>query len=150
MTRILLATILVAITFGCSRNEVVESTYKNGNSKVVKYFHKKGGDLLLDREVVYYENKQKKMEGEYKDELRTGLWKAWYENGILWSEGEYKDGKRNGIGISYHKNGKKYIEGVYRDDFRVGAWHFYDSTGVLVKEVDFDQVPGIPKADSLQ
>lgn len=149
MTKILLVTSLAVVLFGCSRKEVIESTYANGNSKVVKYYHKKGGNLLLDSEVVYYENKHKKIEGEYKDELRTGQWKAWYENGTLWSEGEYKDGKRNGIGVFYHENGKKYIEGMYRDDIRVGAWRFYDTTGFLTREVDFDQVPGIPKADSL-
>ena len=149
MTRILLITLLAAITFGCSHKEVIEATYENGNPKVVKWYHNKAGNLVLDREIVYYENKQKKIDGEYKNELRTGQWKAWYENGTIWSEGEYKDGKRNGHGIFYHENGKKYIEGVYRDDIRVGAWHFYDTTGVLIKEVDFDQVPGIPKEDSL-
>jgi antitoxin component YwqK of YwqJK toxin-antitoxin module len=150
MARILLLTLLVIITFGCSRKKVVESTYENGNPKIVKYYHKKGVNLLLDREVVFYENKQKKIEGEYKDELRTGQWKAWYENGTIWSEGDYKDGKRNGNGTFYHENGKKYIEGLYRDDIRVGAWRFYDTTGVLIKEVDFDQVPGFPKADSIK
>jgi antitoxin component YwqK of YwqJK toxin-antitoxin module len=150
MTRILFLILLVAVTFGCSRKEVVEATYENGNPKVVKYYHKKGGNLLLDREVLYYKNKQKKVEGEYKDELRTGQWKAWFENGTLWSEGTYKDGKRNGNGIFYHENGRKYIEGMYRDDIRVGAWRFYDTTGVLTREVDFDQVPGIPKQDSVQ
>jgi len=150
MTRILLITLLVVVAFGCSRKEMVESTYENGNPKVVKYYYKKGGNLVLDGEVVYYENKQKKIEGEYKNEQREGQWKAWYENGTIWSEGDYKDGKRNGKGIFYHENGKKYIEGMYRDDIRVGTWHFYDTTGILTKEVDFDQVPGIPQEDSLQ
>jgi antitoxin component YwqK of YwqJK toxin-antitoxin module len=150
MKRILLLTLLVALTFGCGQKKVVESTYENGNPRDVKYYHKKGGDLILDREVVYYENKQKKMEGEYKDQLRNGAWKAWYENGTIWSEGEYKDGKRNGIGIAYHENGKKYIEGMYRDDMRTGMWRFYDTTGVLTKEVNFDLVPGTVANDSLK
>jgi antitoxin component YwqK of YwqJK toxin-antitoxin module len=141
MTRLLLVTLLIAILSGCSQKEVIEATYENGTPKVVKYYHRKGNDLLLAREVVYYENKQKKIEGEYKNEQRNGLWKAWYKNGTIWSEGEYKDGKRNGIGISYHENGKKYIEGMYQDDIRVGAWRFYDTTGILTKEVNFDLVP---------
>ena len=150
MTRILFFTLLVAITFGCTREEVVEATFGNGNPKVVKYYHKKGNELILDREVVYYENKQKKLDGEYKNQQRNGLWKAWYENGTIWSEGEYKDGKRNGIGISYHENGEKYIEGMYLDDIRVGEWIFYDTTGVLTKEVNFDLVPGDVEGDSLK
>jgi antitoxin component YwqK of YwqJK toxin-antitoxin module len=141
MNKILLFTFFITVTFGCSRKEVVESAYENGNPKVVKYYHKKGSALVLDREVMFYENKQKRLEGAYKNQLRNGNWKAWYENGAIWSEGDYKDGKRNGKGISYHPNGNKYIEGIYRNDIRVGAWHFYDSTGVLTKEVDFDLVP---------
>jgi len=150
MIRILLVTILIVITSGCTRKEVVESTFENGNPKIVKYYHKKGGELFLDREIVYYKNKQKKIDGEYKDQQRNGLWKAWYENGTIWSEGEYKDGKRNGIGISYYENGKIYIEGMYKDDIRVGAWRFYDTTGILTKEVNFDLVPRALESDSLR
>jgi antitoxin component YwqK of YwqJK toxin-antitoxin module len=150
MKRILLITFLAVIAFGCSEKKVVESTYDNGNPNVVKYYHKKAGDLVLDREVIFYKNKQKKMEGTYKDLQRDGQWKAWYENGTIWSEGEYKNGKRNGMGIAYHENGKKYIEGMYRDDMRVGSWHFYDTTGILLKEVNFDLVPGAKQGDSLE
>ncbi len=149
MNRILLFTFLVAVTSGCSRKEVVESAYENGNPKVVKYYHKKGSALVLDREVMFYENKEKRIEGEYKNNLRNGIWKAWYEDGTIWSKGEYKDGKRNGEAISYHPNGIKYIEGMYRDDIRVGAWCFYDTTGILTKEVDFDLVPKTLERDSL-
>lgn len=141
MYKILLLTLLVAVTSGCSRKKVVESTYENGNPRVVKYYHKKGGNLVLDREIMFYENKQKRIEGEYKNMVRDGKWFAWYENGSIWSEGKYKNGKREGLGTSYYPNGKKYIEGMYRDDIRVGTWHFYDTTGIVTKEVDFDLVP---------
>jgi antitoxin component YwqK of YwqJK toxin-antitoxin module len=150
MKNILIIAFLATFLLGCSEKKVVESTYENGNPRVEKYFHKKGKELILDREVVYYENKQKKMEGTYKDLQRDGEWKAWYENGILWSEGSYAVGKRNGIGIAYHENGKKYIEGMYRDDQRVGPWRFYDTTGVLMKEVNFDLVPKQVGSDSIK
>ena len=39
---------------------------------------------------------------------------------------------------------------MYRDDMRVGPWRFYDTTGVLVKEVNFDLVPRMPEGDSLK
>jgi len=150
MKKILLIILLVATAFGCSRKKVVEATYENGNPRIVKYYHKKAGNLVLDQEVMYYENKQIKIDGEYKDQERDGKWKAWYENGNLWSEGEYKAGKRNGKGIAYHENGKKYIEGMYRDDIRVGVWHFYDTTGVLIEEVNFDLVPKTMESDSFK
>jgi antitoxin component YwqK of YwqJK toxin-antitoxin module len=99
---------------------------------------------------MYYENKEKRIDGEYKNNLRNGIWKAWYKDGTIWSSGEYKDGKRNGEAISYHPNGIKYIEGKYLDDIRVGPWRFYDTTGVLTKEVDFDQVQKDVGEDSLK
>jgi antitoxin component YwqK of YwqJK toxin-antitoxin module len=150
MKKILIITLVATFTFGCGQKKVIESTYENGNPRVEKYYHKNGNQLILDREVIYYENKQKKMEGTYKADLRDGQWKAWYENGTIWSEGEYKGGKRNGLGIAYHENGKKYIEGMYRDDQRVGAWRFYDTTGVLLKEVNLDLVPKPAAGDSIK
>ena len=149
MKKILLLTFFAALMLSCSQKKVVESTYENGNPRVEKYYHKKGGELILDREVVFYENKQKKMEGTYKQLQRDGQWKAWYENGTLWSQGEYRNGKRNGLGIAYHENGKKYIEGMYRDDVRVGVWRFYDTTGVIIKEVNFDLVPKTQEIDTV-
>jgi len=150
MRKILLITILASIAFGCAQKKVVEATYENGNPKIVRYYHKKAGKLVLDRELVYYDNKQVKMDGEFRNELRDGQWKAWYKNGTIWSEGEYKGGRRNGIGIAYHENGKKYIEGMYRDDVRVGTWRFYDTTGVMTKEVNFDLVTEPMGNDSLE
>jgi antitoxin component YwqK of YwqJK toxin-antitoxin module len=150
MKKLLFIAFIAAFAFGCSEKKVVESTYENGNPRVEKFYHKKGGELVLDREIVYYENKQKKMDGTFREDQRDGKWNAWYENGNLWSEGEYKDGKRNGPGIAYHENGKKYIEGMYRDDARVGPWKFYDTTGVLLKEVSFDLVPRPADGDSIK
>lgn len=150
MKRLLIIALLAVIVFGCSEKKVVVTTYENGSPGIVKYYHKESGELILDREVVYYSNKQVKMDGEYKDELRHGMWKAWYETGTLWSEGEYKEGKRNGKGIYYHPNGKKYIEGIYSNDVRVGNWRFYDTTGTLSKEVDFDEMPENIVRDSLK
>ncbi len=139
--RLLLLTSLAILAFGCGKKKVVESTYENGNPRTIKYYNKVGDKLVLESEEVFYENKVKKMAGTYKNDQRDGQWKAWYEDGTLWSEGDYKDGKRNGLGIAYHENGKKYIEGMYKDDMRVGVWRFYDTLEVLVKEVDFNQLP---------
>jgi len=150
MKKLLLIVLIAGFAFGCSEKKIVEATYDNGNPRIEKYYTKKGSQLILNREVIYYENKQKKMEGTYKADQRDGQWKAWYENGLLWSEGEYKDGKRNGTGVAYHENGKKYIEGMYRDDARVGAWRFYDTTGVLLKEVNFDLVPVPANSDTIK
>lgn len=150
MKKILIITLLFAFAIGCTEKKIVESKYDNGKPKVVKYYHKDNGEMVLDREIIYYKNAKKKMEGGYKEMQRDGHWKAWYEDGTIWSEGEYKDGKRSGIGIAYHENGKKYIEGMYRDDERIGVWHFYDTAGALLNEVNFDLVPKALSGDSVK
>jgi antitoxin component YwqK of YwqJK toxin-antitoxin module len=142
--------ILALALFSCGPKKVVESKYENGNPKVVKYYSKVNGKEQVVKEEVYYENKVKKMEGEYINEQRTGHWSAWYQNGQLWSTGEYKDGKRNGPGMVYHENGTKYIESVYANDDKAGKWRFYDSTGKVVKEVDFDLLKQKINNDSIK
>ena len=87
MKKILLITMLAVIAFSCTQKKVIEATYENGNPRIVKYYHEKAGNLVLDRELVYYVNKQVKIDGEYKNEQRDGQWKAWYEDGTIWSEG---------------------------------------------------------------
>ncbi|NVO21106.1 MAG: hypothetical protein HXX13_15495 [Bacteroidetes bacterium] len=140
MKKYLLLSLSLLFLISCGPKKVVESRYENGNPKDVKYYKKVDGKQEVVKEEVFYENKVKKMEGAYEHNQRTGHWSAWYEDGKLWSEGEYKDGKRNGPGFVYHPNGKKYIESNYANDVKVGKWRFFDSTGVVVKEVDFNLV----------
>jgi antitoxin component YwqK of YwqJK toxin-antitoxin module len=125
---------------GCGPRKVIESRFDNGNPQVVKYYEKIDGKDQVVKETIYYKNKNKKMEGEYQSDQRTGKWSAWFEDGKMWSIGEYKDGKRNGPGIVYHTNGKKYIESFYTNDEKTGNWRFYDTTGMVVKEVNFDEI----------
>jgi len=138
MKKFLAFSVLILAITSCGPKKVIESKYDNGNPKVVKYYKKVNGKQQLVKEVDFYENKIKKMEGEYSNDQRSGHWSAYYENGRLWSEGDYKDGKRNGPGVVYHENGKKYIESIYTNDEKTGKWRFYDTIGKIVKEVDFD------------
>lgn len=140
MKKNMLVFILLFGLYSCGPDKVIESTYDNGNPKVVKYYETIDGKKQVVKEEVYYENSNKKMEGEYINEKRNGKWSAWYEDGQLWSEGDYKEGKREGIGMVYHPNGKKYIESMYTQDEKTGKWRFYDSSGALLKEVDFDKL----------
>jgi len=132
--------LLLVILISCMRQpfEVTEDTYSNGNSKLVKYYTDETRTVLL-KEIRYYENGTKRMEGEYRDAQRTGQWSYWYPDGKLWSQAVYKKGKENGLRTVWHKNGQKYYEGKSVDDQRKGVWKFWDETGKLVKEIDYDQ-----------
>lgn len=149
MKKYIAFTVFAILLVGCGPKKVIESTYDNGNPKVVKYYKRSGGKEQLVREEVFYENKHKKLDGEYSGNQRSGHWTAWYEDGKVWSEGDYKDGKRNGPGMVYHENGKKYIESMYTNDIKTGKWRFYDSTGMVIKEVDFDLLNQKQRSDSI-
>lgn len=151
LVKTLILIILASITFACGPKKVIEEKYENGSPKLVKYYEKVHGEEQAVREQQYYENEKMKMEGNYADQKRTGVWKAWYENGNLWSEGAFVDGKRDGVGKVYYEDGKLFIEGSYAADRKVGIWRFYDEKGNIIKEVDYtkgtvnieqDSIPG--------
>ena len=119
--------------------KVVEETYPDGSPKVVKYFNDTPHGKELVKEISFYPNNKKKVEGEYKDSLRTGTWVSFYENGNKWSEGKYVAGISDGPRITYYENGKKRYEGQYKKGDRSGNWRFYKENGDLEKQVDYDQ-----------
>lgn len=140
----------VIFLFASCDQKVVESKFENGKPKVVKYYKFGSGKKVVTKEISYYENEKKRMEGGFKDGEREGYWQAWYEDGTLWSEGYYRNGKRNGVGITYYKNGQKFIEGFYQDDEKKGIWHIYDENGKMMKEVNFDLLKqSVPEIDTI-
>jgi len=118
--------------------EIVEQTYPDGTPKTVRYYKSESKEVLL-KEILYYEDGQKKMEGAFKKDERTGQWSYWYPDGKLWSQGEYKDGKENGLKTVWHENGQKYYEGKLDYGNGIGVWKFWGKDGKLVKEVDYEK-----------
>ena len=139
MRKIFLLLISAVLFASCAKEyeEVIEDSYEDGSPKTVKVYEVNGDEKDLVKEIAYYENKQKRLVGEYKNGQRDGFWQYWYENGNKWSEGYFKAGRRDGLGKTYHDNGQLYVEGTYNDDIRVEAWRFYDRNGVLLKEIDY-------------
>lgn len=134
--------IFLLILFGaCSTNkvEVMEESYEDGTPKTIKYFKVSDRDSILVKEIRYYPNGNKQLEGEYRNLKRYGKWTYWYENGNKWSEGHYKKGIDNGLKTVWYENGEKYYEGDMKDGQRIGIWRFWDKDNNLVKEIDYDE-----------
>jgi len=117
--------------------EVTEDNYPDGSPKIIRAYEESGGKKVLVREVVYYPNHNKQIEGEFKNNLRHGKWTAWFENGKIQSEGFMKNGKNDGLRVVYYSSGVKYYEGRYEEGKSVGVWRFYNEDGSLSREVDF-------------
>ena len=135
----LFALLILVFSFtSCSGDfvKVTEATFEDGSPKIVR-FYKNDKLEVLKKEIRYYNNGQVRMEGNYKGNLKSGVWKYYYEDGTLWSEGQYKEDQRNGYGITYYANGKKKIKGHYTNGNRSGKWQFYDDKGSLLKEIEY-------------
>lgn len=140
MKKFLLLNFAFIFLFACSTKpvEVVEDIFPDGTPKTVKYYKSNSKEVVV-KEVLFYEDGQKKLEGAYKNGERTGKWSYWYTNGNLWSQGEYKKGLENGLKTVWHENGQKYYEGHLKDGTRIGIWNFWEKDGTLIKEINYDE-----------
>ena len=92
---------------------------------------------LEGKKTKYYENRQKKEEGTFKDGKRDGLWTNWYENGQKKEEITYKDGEIEGLWTDWYDNGQKETEGKYVDDKRHGLWTNWYENGQKMEEITY-------------
>ena len=129
------------LLFACKEHieEVVALKYDNNSPKLVKYYKTTNKEKILTKEIAYYPNKKKLMEGEFKDNQRNGKWISWYDNGNKWSETVYNKGIRDGINTTWYENGKKRYEGNYQNDIKTGIWKFWNEEGLLLNQFDFSK-----------
>lgn len=120
--------------------EVVQTLHADGSRRAVYYYQMKGTDSVLVMMKEFYPSCENvRIEGEFKNNQRNGLWKSWRLDGKLWSEAEFKNGMHDGINNVYHENGKLYYTGIFVNNERTGMWKFYDENGNLVKEIDYSK-----------
>ncbi len=92
-----------------------------------------------NKHTEIYDNGQIKIDGWMQGNKREGLWVSYYENGVRWSEDEFREGMKDGKSVTYFPNGLLRYRGHYIEDKKAGTWQFYDETGKLVKEEDFNK-----------
>ncbi|MHC1707797.1 MAG: toxin-antitoxin system YwqK family antitoxin [Bacteroidales bacterium] len=99
--------------------KVIEEKYPDGSPKTVKYYLENNGRQELVKEVDFYPNKNKRLEGEYKNDQRNGKWTYYYEDGKIWSEGSFVDDLNDGERTTYYENGQIRYQGSYRMGNRI-------------------------------
>lgn len=113
--------------------EIIE-VWEDGLPKVVRLNALDDGQKIAVREIHYYPDGEKYLEGPLSNNKRHGLWKSYYKNGSLWSEGTFQNGVRHGKGVVYHANGNKYAEGDYLNGKRSGEWKWWNENGKSIDE----------------
>jgi antitoxin component YwqK of YwqJK toxin-antitoxin module len=108
-------------------------------NKIWEFFYKIKHDGLpyTGKSVEFYDNGQKKSEGNYKKGKAEGLWTSWHKNGQKNEEGNYKNGIKEGLWIEWHKNGQKESEGHYVFGMNKGLWIKWDENGKKILEMNF-------------
>jgi hypothetical protein len=72
--------------------------------------------------ITYYDNWQKKTEGQHADGMFNGTWTRWYKNGQIQMQGNMQNGKKIGIWTIWNEQGK------------IIFFEYY-SNGKLVKQI---------------
>jgi len=107
------------------------------SDKVVSYlqvrdgirYEVNSGTPFTGRKVIYFENGQKRFEGNYKDGKEDGLHNAWHKNGQKSSEGNWKNGWGVGTHTSWFDNGQKDTEGKYKNGLDEGIHTRWNRNG---------------------
>src|SRR4029077_14443167 len=68
----------------------------------------------------------------------SGTLKTYYSDGNINTEAHYSNYTFDGSYIDYFHNGTIYTRGLYLADSSIGIWTFYDTTGAIKKEVNYD------------
>ena len=55
-------------------------------------------------------------------------------------EGNYRNGNKNGLWTSWYENGQKNREGIFKDHSRVGKWTDFNENGTVNEVRDCDKV----------
>ncbi len=129
---------LILVSCGSEYFKEVEETFENGDPKLVKYYNNESKEVLV-KEISYYDDGSKYIEGAYQNNERNGTWTAYFRNGNVWSQAEYVDGEEHGLKRVYFENGQIYYEGHKINNQRTGTWKFWDIEGNLTKEVNYDK-----------
>lgn len=95
-----------------------------------------GKDVKHGISTAYHENGQKKLQGQYQNNLPEGKFVWWYATGQKSLEGTFQNGKANGTWTWWHENGQKSIKGEYKDGAPVGKWNWWKEDGRVAQNAD--------------
>lgn len=87
--------------------------------------------------IFYFENGKIASEGNFKNGLPEGQWKAYFPSEVLKSVGSKQRGKSEGVWKFYNDDGNLAWLYPYQDGLKNGCAIQYDSVGNIVKETFF-------------
>lgn len=116
-----------------------EESYLNGKEDGVVIEYDTLGNILTSGEYIigiqdgkwFYNVNDHTEEGEFRDDVRHGVWIYKYKDGTLAFKGEYINGLAIGKHKYYYPNGRIYWEGKYDGGLKDGEWTKYNEDGTI-------------------
>lgn len=121
------------------RTEVRETFFPNGSTRrqwIVKILPD-GTEVEHGEALLWYDNGQVKLQGEYVDGVREGLWRSWHANGKNRGEGRLHRNRRIGTWIMWDENGQKRSELAYDVGLRHGRSTVWDADGNVIETGEY-------------
>lgn len=85
-----------------------------------------------------YQDKDKVEEGNYKDNLKQGIWIQYYPGGAIKNKITFKDNRPEGYTITYFENGKVNEEGIWKNNRWTGDYKLYYENGNIQHQFHFN------------
>jgi len=104
------------------KKQIVE-ILPSGQEKAIVFFTQTEVPQLV-KEVHFYANGRKQVEGTLKNKQRHGKWTFWYDNGKVWSEGLFINGKSEGLFSVFNKDGSIKIKSYYKNGEKIRESYF--------------------------
>jgi len=130
--RAVLIYVFILFLVSCSNKDVRVEYYSNGQIHLKCEISANG--VRDGAYISYYQNGQKRSEGNYKNDKQTGFWITWHENGNKSSEGSYKNGLQTNEWRFYYKNGKLQQINHFLNDKEEGEFIDYDTNGIRTRK----------------
>jgi antitoxin component YwqK of YwqJK toxin-antitoxin module len=118
--------VLLMVFSSCAKKEVIE-TYENNSPKLVYEYKDINGKKVKVKEIRYYENKQKRLEGKFdKDGNKTGEWTFFFSTGDVFAKADFTN-TETGLNWEVFDIEKKPL--VLKEE-KVIALHFAEDNGL--------------------
>jgi antitoxin component YwqK of YwqJK toxin-antitoxin module len=92
--------------------------------------------------ISWYQNGQRKLQGQYEHDVPVGQFTWWHVNGQKSLQAHYRDGEQHGTWTWWHANGLKSIQGEYVAGNPVQQWLWWEEDGKVARRADFTERGG--------
>lgn len=105
-------------------------------------FVTQGKDEKHGQWTSWYPSGQKKLQGEFRNDVQVGTFTWWHPNGQIAAEGNYDEGRQAGKWTWWHANGQKSIQGEFTAGGPTSRWTWWKEDGKVAQRADFTHSKG--------